>query len=220
MFNLIGKSLYMGRIMKNCAIFAMLFSHENIKKSLICHIALVLLSTTGQPLCASRGIFIMESVKNVNIGTTTYILGIDGSLYNTKRKKYKKWTKDNYGYMRTQLWSGNKATNVSQHRLLAQHFIKNEHNKSQVNHINAIKHDNRIENLEWVTPQENTIHSYVMGLQKNMGPTKKIIDIEKNIIYSSIKEACLKNGLTRPILSKILNGRKLNNLSFRYYEEE
>jgi len=51
------------------------------------------------------------------------------------------------------------------HRLMAFAFIPNPDSKPEINHKNGNKHDNRLENLEWVTASENRQHSFANGLQ-------------------------------------------------------
>lgn len=64
------------------------------------------------------------------------------------------------GYRVNTLCKNGKCTQRLVHRLVAETFIPNPKNKKQVNHKNGIRDDNRIENLEWCTQSENTLHAY------------------------------------------------------------
>lgn len=65
---------------------------------------------------------------------------------------------DKRSYVYVSLTKNGKTIKYLVHRLLAQTFIENKNNLPYVNHINGIKNDNRVENLEWVSARENNCH--------------------------------------------------------------
>lgn len=83
----------------------------------------------------------------------------NGLIYNTMRRAFIKPIKNASDYCYVSIMCGDKKKNIYVHRLVAEHFIPNKNNKLQVNHINKIRYDNRVENLEWVTASENNKHA-------------------------------------------------------------
>lgn len=86
----------------------------------------------------------------------------------------------NWGYCRVSIYAGDKKKYISVHRAVATAFIPNDNpERIQVNHIDCDKHNNNVQNLEWVTPVENMAHAY----KNNLVPTandKPIIMLDKD----------------------------------------
>jgi hypothetical protein len=80
------------------------------------------------------------------------------------KDKIRKLSTNRYGYSYISLKKDGKLKALAIHRLVAIAFIQNPENKPCVNHLNGIKADNNISNLEWVTYSENTIHAHQNNL--------------------------------------------------------
>lgn len=111
------------------------------------------------------------------------------------------------GYYAVTLTKNGKQKQYEVHRLVAEHFLDNQIKKRTVNHINGIKTDNRIENLEWATYSENAKHAYRIGLKNQNGsknPSASKIKLFINSKYlgswGSIKEAHEHTGISKYIL--------------------
>lgn len=95
-----------------------------------------------------------------------YLVSKDGRVFSSKQGRLKQLnaTFDN-GYRRVKLYDNKAPSTLRVHRLVAEAYLDNPENKPQVNHINGVKHDNRVENLEWCDAKENDTHARDTGLK-------------------------------------------------------
>ena len=167
--------------------------------------------------------------KIINIAPN-YILYPNGSIKNKNTNKFLVGQVGKNGYRSVNIRTLKGKKRVYIHRLIAINFIPNPLQKEQVNHINGNKLDNRLENLEWVSPKENIAHA-----QKELGfippsfsettrkKTKELnstkiakYDCNQNLIciYPSIIEASRQEHISRHSIKDVLRGKKGNHKGF------
>jgi hypothetical protein len=121
-------------------------------------------------------------------------------------------------YFRVPLSKNKTKKRVSIHRLVAETFIPNINNKSEVNHIDGNKTNNKIENLEWVTSRENIHHYHLSNGVKNVGISyAKRMNKFQVSIYINKKKVYLGSFKTeQEALNKYNEYKQLNNLKNDY----
>jgi len=115
----------------------------------------------------------MKSLKFLN--ASNYCIGTDGSLLSLRTNSLMKGWIDVAGYRVFSITfdDGSKRI-ISAHRLVALAYVDNPDNKPFVNHINGVKTDNHVDNLEWVTASENNYHAYQTGLSRGKKPSADV----------------------------------------------
>lgn len=102
--------------------------------------------------------------------------------------------------------------------MVAQAFIPNPKNKSEVNHIDGNKQNNDVSNLEWVTRSENNWHKWKVlyadiikkrreareAIQKEKRDAKKVYCIETGEVFANQAEAARHFGVTKMAISKAI----------------
>ena len=128
------------------------------------------------------------------------------------------------GYAHVTIYINKKGKRVKIHRLVATAFIPNPENKPYVNHIDGIRSNNTVENLEWVTASENTQHAVNTGLflsTREKSVTQFDLDGNKIAVYPSTMEAGrATNSLPEKIVLCCQRQRKTHNgYQWRYTNE-
>ena len=140
-----------------------------------------------------------------------------GNGWRVYKGRIKPQYKNNRGYATVNLCVDNVSVKKLVHRLVAETFIDNPLNKTQVNHKDENIENNNIENLEWVTDDENKMHSSIAsgGTQR---PKRSVIvvDIKSGYgrVFDGLREAERTLGIDHGSAMKVLNGRHRQTKGF------
>jgi len=152
-----------------------------------------------------------------------------------ERKKGSHYKKEDYPIILKQRFCHKKYCNVTirldcgyrktlkVHRLVGLHFIKNTKNLPQINHIDGVKRNNCVNNLEWICNGDNMRHSYKIGLRDDSSKGEKngrSILTKKEVIYIytnpdnlTVKELSNIYNISKSSIRRIYTGKNWSHLT-------
>lgn len=138
-----------------------------------------------------------------------YQVSNDGRIRNKNTKKVlKPWIRN--GYYSITLRKDSKSFTKNIHKIVGITWLKKTLNSNFINHIDGNKLNNKLENLEFVTPKQNTKHAIDNNLTKPN--VKKVKQYTKDGIFlkefASIKEAEGKTGVSNKHIGSVCRGKR------------
>ena len=167
-------------------------------------------------------------------GYPRYSINQAGVIVNDRGyEKAQQLNKD--GYLKLNLYRNGKQTTKRVHRLVAEVFVPNPDNKSDVNHKDGNKLNCSSDNLEWTTKSENMLHAYATGLNPrhvsrgmlghknpNAGRKRRSVRvIETGDVFPSIAICANKLGFDERRIYECIKGTRseYRGYHFELYEE-
>lgn len=144
-----------------------------------------------------------------------YLISNFGSIKKANGKLVSQYlTNSNYLYVWLMKNETYKQCRV--HHLVAQAFIPNPENKPQINHKDAIRFNNKVDNLEWVTPKENIQHALKLNTMRGECKKRPNPILAEN--YKSNVPVAIISNITNLIVNryenKIIATKKCRNKMF------
>ena len=155
---------------------------------------------------------------------TNYEVSEDGRVRNKATKKELKLQNQN-GYLHCTLAIDKKPKRFRVHRLVALAFLKNLDNKEFVNHIDGNRTNNCVNNLEWVTPSENSLHAFRAGLttsNRKRPVNQYSLEGKRLLSFNSIQEAENNTGVlsSKIVLACQRKRRSAGDYQWRYADDK
>lgn len=186
-----------------------------------------------------------EIWKDIKDYENHYQISNFGNIKSLKDGKGKmlKLKKGKNGYLYTNLSKNGKVKTYTVHKLVAQTFILNPENKPEIDHINTVRNDNRVENLRWVTRKENNNNLLTKEKMSNAHEGKKlseeckkklseirkglnnptaraVVCLENGIVYSTITQCAEELGLSTSNITKVCRKKRRATGGYHFKYEE
>lgn len=91
----------------------------------------------------------------------------------------------NNGYLKVHLYKNGKQYQPFIHRIVGETFLPKIDGKTEINHKNGIKKDNRVDNLEWCSRSENMLHANEKGLIGR----KRVVQLKDGVVIKIFPNA-------------------------------
>ena len=148
----------------------------------------------------------------------------------TKKLLVLRLNEQGYFVVQLRLYGGNR--NCLVHRVVANAFIENPRGAPCINHKDGVRHNNFVENLEWVTHSENSLHGiHVLGTERPKGErhgrtkltNEQVLEIagelsrvangRRRAPWGSLAVLAKKHGVSQSVISQIWSGKHWSHVT-------